>query len=95
MQLEGEGRVRRCAGFTLVEVMVFMAFMAVVAAGALPNCKDYVLNGRFVDGADGRAAMRADMERLHQANAGLASSLLPRLPSLPRLPDWHELPGVN
>ncbi|HEX7864744.1 MAG TPA: hypothetical protein VF555_07330 [Variovorax sp.] len=84
-----EPRMCRAAGFTLIEAMVLVAFAAIVAAVALPNCRGYVLSGRFVDGANGLAAMRADVEHFHQASADLASGLLPRLP------DWREVPAMN
>lgn len=60
--------MRRAAGFTLIEVMVTVAIVAILAAVALPSYRDYVLRGQLVDGTNGLAAMRADMERFYQDN---------------------------
>ena len=59
---------RRIAGFTLIEVMITVAIVAVLASIALPSYRDYVLRGQLVDGTNGLAAMRADMERYYQDN---------------------------
>ncbi|WP_395316529.1 type IV pilin protein [Variovorax sp. UC74_104] len=60
--------MRRAAGFTLIEVMVTVAIVAILAALALPSYRDYVLRGQLVDGTNGLAALRADMERFYQDN---------------------------
>lgn len=56
------------AGFTLIEVMVTVAIVAILASLALPSYRDYVLRGQLVDGTNGLSAMRADMERFYQDN---------------------------
>ncbi|WP_068683258.1 MULTISPECIES: type IV pilin protein [unclassified Variovorax] len=60
----------RCSsrGFTLIEVMITVAIVAVLAAIALPSYRDYVLRGHLVDAHNGLAAMRANMERFYQDN---------------------------
>jgi type IV pilus assembly protein PilE len=58
----------RHAGFTLIELMVTVAIVAILAAIAYPSYRDYVLRGQLVDGTNGLAAMRADMERFYQDN---------------------------
>lgn len=67
-QTGGERRMLRAAGFTLIEVMVTVAIVAILAAVALPSYRDYVLRGQLVDGTNGLAALRADMERFYQDN---------------------------
>jgi prepilin-type N-terminal cleavage/methylation domain-containing protein len=55
-------------GFTLIEVMVVIAIIAILSAIAYPSYRDYVLRGRLVDATNGLAGMRADMERHFQDN---------------------------
>ncbi len=59
---------RSTAGFTLIEVMITVAIVAILAAIALPSYRDYVLRGQLVDAHNGLAAMRANMERFYQDN---------------------------
>ena len=59
---------RSIAGFTLIEVMITVAIVAILASIALPSYRDYVLRGQLVDGTNGLATMRADMERYYQDN---------------------------
>ncbi|MDH6167924.1 prepilin-type N-terminal cleavage/methylation domain-containing protein [Variovorax boronicumulans] len=56
------------AGFTLIEVMITVAIVAILASIALPSYRDYVLRGQLVDGTNGLSTMRADMERYYQDN---------------------------
>lgn len=59
---------QRGRGFTLIEVMVTVAIVAILAAIALPSYRDYVLRGQLVDATNGLSAMRANMERFFQDN---------------------------
>ncbi|MCR6478165.1 prepilin-type N-terminal cleavage/methylation domain-containing protein [Variovorax sp. ZS18.2.2] len=59
---------RGIAGFTLIEVMVTVAIVAILSAIAFPSYRDYVLRGQLVDGTNGLSVMRADMERYYQDN---------------------------
>ncbi len=56
----------RSKGFTLIEVMITVAIVAILAAVAIPNYRDYVLRGQLVDATNGMATMRANMERHFQ-----------------------------
>lgn len=49
-------------------MMITVAIVAILAAVALPSYRDYVLRGQLVDGQNGLAAMRANMERFYQDN---------------------------
>jgi type IV pilus assembly protein PilE len=60
-------------GFTLIEVMVTVAIVAVLAAVALPSYRDYVTRGRLTDAIHGLATMRAQMERHFQDNRTYAT----------------------
>jgi len=55
-------------GFTLIEVMITVAIVAILASIALPNYRDYVLRGQLVDGTNGLSTMRATLERYFQDN---------------------------
>ena len=56
------------AGFTLIELMITVAIIAILAAMALPAYTDYVLRGRLVEGTNALSALRAQMEQYYQDN---------------------------
>ncbi|SFC61602.1 type IV pilin protein [Collimonas sp. OK412] len=56
------------AGFTLIEVMIVVAIIAILAAIALPSYSDYVLRGKLVEASNMLSATRANMEQYYQDN---------------------------
>ncbi len=66
-------------GFTLIEIMIVVAIIAILAAIALPQYRDYVLRGQLVEASNGLSALRANMERYYQDNRTYAAvgALLP------------------
>ena len=58
--------VRR--GFTLIEVMITVAIVAILAAVALPSYSRYVLRARVTDGVAGLSDMRLKLEQYFQDN---------------------------
>jgi len=60
--------VLRAAGFTLIELMVTVAIVAILAAIALPSYRSYVLRGQLVNATTGLSAVQANMERYFQDN---------------------------
>ena len=64
---------RASPGFTLIELMVTVAIIAILAAVAIPMYKDYVTRGALADASTGLAALRADMERYYQDNRSYAA----------------------
>lgn len=55
-------------GFTLIEVMITVAIVAILAAVALPQYRDYVTRSRLADASTGLSTVRAQMERYFQDN---------------------------
>src|SRR3984893_17159634 len=61
-------RHSRSQGFTLIELMIVVAIVAILTTIAYPNYRDYVIRGQLVDATQGLAAVRANMERYFQDN---------------------------
>jgi type IV pilus assembly protein PilE len=61
-------RTPRQQGFTLIEIMIVVAIVAVLAAIALPNYRDYVLRGRLTEAIGGIADARTKMEQFFADN---------------------------
>lgn len=55
-------------GFTLIEMMIVVAIIGILAAIGYPSYRDYIIRGQLVDGTNGLAAIRAEMERHFQDN---------------------------
>ena len=63
----------RSLGFTLIELMITVSIVAILAAIAMPNYRNYVIRGQFVDATNGLSALRANMERYYQDNRSYAT----------------------
>ena len=62
------GRFTVQRGFTLIELMITVAIVAILSAIALPAYTEYILRGRLVDGRNALASLRARMEQYYQDN---------------------------
>lgn len=58
--------MRRQQGFTLIEVMVTVAIVAIIAAVALPSYSQYVLRANISEAVAGLSDMRVKMEQYFQ-----------------------------
>ncbi len=74
---------RRAQGFTLIELMIVVAIVAILTTIAYPNYRDYVIRGQLVDATQGLAAVRANMERYFQDNRSYVASARSPLPAAP------------
>ncbi|OWW21746.1 type IV pilin protein [Noviherbaspirillum denitrificans] len=55
-------------GFTLIELMVAVAIVAILAAVALPSYSNYVMRGRIPQATNNLATMRVKLEQYFQDN---------------------------
>lgn len=55
-------------GFTIIEVMIVVAIVAILAAVALPSYRDYILRGKLVDAHNSLSDFRVRMEQYYQDN---------------------------
>lgn len=60
--------IRRAAGFTLIEVMIVVAIVAILAAVALPSYNDYIRRGELPEAFNALSDYRTKMEQYYQDN---------------------------
>lgn len=58
----------KSAGFTLIEIMIAVAIVAILAAVALPSYRNYTIRGRIPEATSNLAAKRVKMEQFFQDN---------------------------
>ena len=64
-------------GFTLIEVMITVAVIAIIAAVALPSYFDYVTRSRLVEARSNLADMRTRMEQYFLDNRAYPGECIP------------------
>jgi type IV pilus assembly protein PilE len=82
--------MQRHSGFTLIELMVTVAIVAILAAVALPSYTAYITRSKITEATSNLLAMRTKMEQYFQDNrtyvgACVAGTVAP-LPSNPGSP---------
>ncbi|MEO8806009.1 MAG: type IV pilin protein [Burkholderiaceae bacterium] len=60
--------MRRNKGFTLIELMIVVAIIAILSAIAIPSYSDYVRRSKITDAVATLAGMRVKMEQYFQDN---------------------------
>lgn len=56
------------SGFTLIELMVTVAIVAILAAVAVPSYKDYSMRGKIPQATNNLATLRVQLEQYYQDN---------------------------
>lgn len=89
----------RNTGFTLIEMMITVAIIAILAAVALPAYKDYVIRGHIPQATNGLSDMRVKMEQFFQDNRSYAGACAAgALAAPPTNPDFTftcDIPGTG
>jgi type IV pilus assembly protein PilE len=55
-------------GFTLIEILIVVAIVAILSAIAIPSYRDYVLRGRLTEAISGLSDVRTKMEQYYADN---------------------------
>jgi type IV pilus assembly protein PilE len=58
--------MKRISGFSLIELLVAVAIVAILAAVALPGYRDYVRRGKLAEAYTNLASQRVKMEQFYQ-----------------------------
>ena len=66
--------MNRFRGFTLIELMIVVAIVAILAAIAVPSYSDYVRRGRITEAISALSGMRVKLEQFFQDNRTYAGA---------------------
>lgn len=64
--------MRSARGFTLIELMITVAIVAILAAVALPAYNDYITRSKFAEATTNLSQLRVKMEQFYQDNRSYA-----------------------
>jgi type IV pilus assembly protein PilE len=62
----------QAAGFSLIELMIVVAIIAILAAIAVPIYSDYITRGKLTEAHNNLSALRVQMEQYFQDNRSYA-----------------------
>ncbi len=65
---------KKAGGFTLIELMIVVAVIAILSSLGIPAYNDYVTRGKLVDATSKLADMRIQMEQYYQDNRDYGST---------------------
>ena len=60
--------MRQAKGFTLLELMITLAIVAILAAIALPSYQDYIMRGKIAEAVANLSSTRIAMEKYYADN---------------------------
>lgn len=66
--------LKTCRGFTLIELMIVVAIVAILGAISLPAYTDYVIRGKIPDATSNLATKRVQLEQFFQDNRTYAGA---------------------
>lgn len=78
--------MRKFRGFTLIELMITIAIVAILAAVAVPQYRDYVVRSRLAEATAGLADARVRMEQFFQDNRTYPTHATPCIATAPANP---------
>ncbi len=83
--------MRRHQGFTLIEVMIVVAIVAILAAIAIPSYNDYITRSQVTEAFSRLSEVRVKMEQYFQDNRTYVGACASNLvaPSLLRTPHFN------
>ena len=66
--------MKMASGFTLIELMITVAIVAILAAVAMPAYNDYITRSKITDATSNLGAQRVKMEQWYQDNRTYAGA---------------------